>query len=133
MIAYYPQIKMLHVACVIASLSLFAFRGTFSVLLEKPWGDHGVLRYASYAVDTGLLTFALMLATMLHLGPIAQPWFGTKLVLLVLYVMLGALALRRARTRAMRFACFFAALLVAAWMYGVARAHHPAGWWVLLG
>lgn len=128
MIAFYPQIKLLHIVFVVLSLSLFAFRGTLSVLLDKPWGDHVLLRYSSYTIDTLLLTFALMLVTMLQIGPFAQPWLGVKLIWLVLYILFGALALRRARTRRRRVVFFGLALLCAGWMYGVARAHHPAGW-----
>lgn len=128
MIAYYPQIKLLHVACVLASVALFTFRGTVSVVLNKPWGDHALLRYASYTIDTLLLTFALMLLTMLQIGPFAQPWLGVKLAWLVLYIVFGALALRRAKSRSARLLFLVLALLTFAWMYGVARAHHPAGW-----
>lgn len=131
MIAFYPQIKLLHIVFVVLSLSLFAFRGTLSVVLDKPWGDHVLLRYGSYTIDTLLLTFALMLLTMLQIGPFAQPWLGVKLVWLVLYILFGALALRRARSRRLRVLFFALALLSAGWMYGVARAHHPAGWLAL--
>ena len=47
--------------------------------------------------------------------------------LLVLYVVLGMFALRRARTRRARAACYAAALAVFLFVYSIARAHHPLG------
>ncbi|GIX34283.1 MAG: SirB family protein [Lysobacteraceae bacterium] len=128
MLAYYPQIKSLHVLFAVLSVSLFVFRGTVAVLLRRPWGDHPLLRGTSYLIDTLLLTFALMLLTMLHLNPFAQAWLAVKLGLLVVYIVLGALALRRAHRQPVRVVCFVAAILVAVWIFGVARAHHPLAW-----
>jgi uncharacterized membrane protein SirB2 len=39
-------------------------------------------------------------------------------------------ALRRGRSRTIRATCYVAALLVFATIVGIARAHHPLGWFV---
>ena len=57
----------------------------------------------------------------------ANGWLAVKLVLLVAYVVLGSLALKRARTPRARAACFCAALLRIRLHVGVARTHHPLG------
>jgi uncharacterized membrane protein SirB2 len=85
------------------------------------------LRYLSYTIDTVLLTAALMLLTALKLNPFVVPWLSVKLALLVVYVVLGSLALKRARTRRSRAAFYVAALATFGFMYFVARAHHPLG------
>jgi uncharacterized membrane protein SirB2 len=126
MIEFYLQIKSVHVAMVIASGLLFALRGA-AVLAGARWAMAAPLRYLSYTIDTTLLTAALMLLTALKLNPFAVPWLSVKLALLVAYVVLGSLALKRARSRRARAGFFLAALATYAFMYFVARAHHPLG------
>lgn len=126
MISYYLQIKAVHVAAVLASGGLFALRGAL-VLGGVRWAMAAPLRWLSYAIDTVLLTAALMLLTALKLNPFVVPWLSVKLALLVLYVGLGSLALKRARTPRVRALSYAAALATFAFMYFVARAHHPLG------
>ena len=127
MIEFYPQIKFAHVLCVILSGSLFALRGLM-MLSGSRFTNHAALRYLSYAIDTTLLTAALMLVTILHQYPFVQAWLTVKVLLLVVYIVLGVFALRRGRTRQVRAICYFAALLVYASIIGVALAHDPRGW-----
>jgi len=125
-IEFYPQIKFVHVAAVILSGSLFALRGSL-MLARSRLTNHAALRFLSYAIDTILLTAALMLVTILHQYPLVQAWLTVKVTLLVVYIVLGTLALKRGRTRAMQVACYFAALFVFAFIVSVARAHSPWG------
>ncbi|HMN34545.1 MAG TPA: SirB2 family protein [Chiayiivirga sp.] len=126
MIEYYPQIKAAHVGFVLASGGLFALRGVL-VQLGQRWAMSAPVRYLSYTVDTALLTSALMLLAVLHLNPFTTPWLAVKLAMLLVYVVLGTLALRRARGRRAKFAFYLAALAAFGFMYSVARAHHPLG------
>jgi len=126
MIEFYLQIKSVHLAMVIASGLLFALRGA-AVLAGARWAMAAPLRYLSYTIDTALLTAALMLLTALKLNPFAVPWLSVKLALLVVYVVLGSLALKRARSRRARAGFYVAALVTFGFMYFVARAHHPLG------
>jgi uncharacterized membrane protein SirB2 len=128
MIEFYPQIKWVHIACIIASGTLFALRG-----LLMQMGRHDIahwlpLRWLSYAIDTTLLTAAMMLLTILPHGMFANGWLTTKLILVVTYVALGILAMRRVIRPSPRRACYVAALLVYLSIVGIARAHHPLGW-----
>ena len=126
MIEFYPQIKAVHIAAVIASGLLFLLRGG-AVQLGASWAMAAPLRYLSYTIDTVLLTAALMLATILHQFPFVQAWLTAKVLLLVVYIVLGSFALKRGRTRAVRTSCWLAALLVYLFIVGIARAHHPLG------
>ena len=126
MIEFYFQIKMVHIAAVLASVGLFAVRGAL-VLGGVKWAMAAPLRYLSYTIDTTLLTAALMLLTALKLNPFVVPWLSVKLALLVVYVVLGSLALKRARSRRAMALYYVAALATFAFMYFVARAHHPLG------
>jgi uncharacterized membrane protein SirB2 len=126
MIEFYPQIKFVHILCVILSGSLFTLRGLL-MLMRSRYTNHVALRMLSYAIDTTLLTAALMLVTVLHQYPFVQAWLTVKVLLLVLYIVLGVLALRRGRTRNAQITCFLAALLVYAFIISVAMAHNPWG------
>ncbi len=126
LIEFYPQIKAVHIACVLASGSLFAIRGA-AVLSGARWPLALPVRWLSYAIDTTLLTAALMLLTILPWAMFANGWLGTKLVLIVVYVVLATFALRRARTRSARAGFYIAALLTFAFVISIAVAHHPLG------
>lgn len=126
MIEFYPEIRLVHIAAVILSGSLFLVRGLAS-FASAGWAMALPLRLLSHTVDTVLLTAALMLMTLVRQYPFVHGWLTAKVVLLVVYIVLGTYALRRGRTRAVRLACFVAALLVYGFIVSVARAHDPLG------
>ena len=127
MIEFYPQIRAVHIGAVIASGALFALRGA-GVLGGARWPMAAPLRYLSYSIDSVLLTAALMLIAVLPAAVFANQWLTVKLALLVLYIVLASLALKRAHTGRARALCFAAALGVYAAMFGIARTHQPLGW-----
>jgi uncharacterized membrane protein SirB2 len=86
------------------------------------------MRYLSYGIDSVLLIAALMLASMLPSAAFANGWLSVKLVLLVIYVVLGSFALKRARSLKGRWFSIFAALGIYFFMLSVARTHQPLGW-----
>ena len=126
MIEYYLQIRSVHIAAVLTSGALFLLRGAFLHAGAK-WPMAAPLRYLSYTIDIVLLTAALMLATILHQYPFAHGWLTVKVLLLIVYVVLGTFALKRGATRTIRIVCWLAALVVYGFIISVARAHHPAG------
>ena len=126
LIEFYPQIKSVHIACVVASGSLFAIRGA-AVLSGARWPLALPVRWLSYAIDTTLLTAALMLLTILPWAMFGNGWLATKLTLLVVYVVLATFALRHARTRRARAGFYVAALLTFAFVITIALAHNPLG------
>jgi len=131
MIEFYPQIKHVHIMLALMSGALFALRGGFA-LAGARWPNALPVKWLSYSVDTALLTAAMMLLTILPGAVFANGWLATKVVLLVIYVVLGVFALRRARTFRARLLSYLGALLVFFAVYSIARAHQPLGfftWW----
>ncbi len=124
----YPFVRWAHIGLVLTSGSLFAARG-LGVLLGAQWAMTPGMRRLSYSLDTALLAAALLLLYILDLNPFAVAWLGTKIALLLLYIVLGTFALKRARTPRMRLVFYIASLLCFAYMLTVARAHHPLGLW----
>jgi uncharacterized membrane protein SirB2 len=84
-------------------------------------GMSAPIRYSSYAIDTVLLAAAVWLAILLHRTPFVDLWITVKVGLVVTYVVLGSLALKRAPTPRAKRTCFVLALLVFATIYWFAR------------
>ena len=126
MIEFYPDIKWVHVAAVIASGTLFAVRG-LALNLGASWPMARSVRYLSYTIDTVLLTAALMLATILHQYPFVQAWLTVKVLLLIVYIVLGVYVFKYAKTPRSRWGFWIGALLVFLFIVSVARTHHPLG------
>lgn len=126
MIEFYVQIKWVHLVTVLCSGSLFFVRGLM-LLNDMKIAMAAPLRYLSYSIDTVLLTAALMLATMLPSTMFANDWLMEKIILLVVYIVLGSFALKRGRSTKSRALFFIAAMSVYGFIFSVARAHHPLG------
>ena len=127
MIAFYPQIKQFHIFIALLSGTLFAVRGA-SALAGARWPQALAVKWLSYAIDTSLLTAAMMLLTILPWAMFANGWLLAKIAMIVAYVVLGVLAMRPQRTQRHRAIFFAAALAAFAAIYGIARAHHPLAW-----
>ncbi len=95
--------------------------------LRTPW-----LRVLPHIVDTMLLGSALWLVSVLHLPLLQTPWLLAKILGLVLYIVLGSLALRPGRSRSVRIAALVAALATVGWIVSVAVRHDPLGFLGLL-
>jgi len=126
MTEHYLLLRNLHIVLAIVSVTIFALRGSL-MLAGSPRVDAAWLRYPSYSVDTLLLTVALILTSIIHQYPLANGWLTMKVTLLCVYVVLGSIALKRGRTRRIRVMAFVAALATVAFLFSVARAHHPLG------
>ena len=126
MIAFYPQIKQFHIVIALLSGALFALRGGFA-LADARWARALPVRWLSYAIDTSLLTAAMMLLTILPGELYANGWLAVKLVLVAAYIVLGILAFRPQRGRAARWALVLAAGACFVQAYFIARFHHPLG------
>ena len=132
MIEFYPQIKQFHIFIVLLSGSLFAVRGAFA-LAGARWPQALPVKWLSYAIDTALLTAAMMLLTILPAGMFANGWLTVKIAFLVAYVGLGIAAFRPACGNGARTALVVAAVLCFVQVYGIARAHDPWGWLLWFG
>ena len=124
---HYVTLKTLHLTAVSLSLCWFALRW-MGVLAQSAWPMGRLARYTSVAVDVVLLCAGVTLWWVGGWNLLDSPWLATKLALLLVYIVLGSWALKRARHWRGRLGFGLAALGVALWMVGVALAHHPMGW-----
>ena len=120
----YLLLKYVHVGCVIASGGGFVLRG-FWMLLDSPRLNQRWVKIFPHVVDTGLLASAIALATISGQYPLAQSWLSAKVIGLVAYILCGAIALKRGRTKPIRAVFFVVALAVFAYIVSVALHRSP--------
>lgn len=123
----YALVKTTHHLSVALSVLLFAARW-LGVLGQAAWVMQGPTRLLSVAIDTVLLSAGVALWVLGGWHPLHNPWLGAKLLALVVYVLLGSWALRRARSRTGQLVFGLLAVVMATQMVGMALHHHPAGW-----
>jgi uncharacterized membrane protein SirB2 len=126
------SLKLVHMSLAAVSIALFTLRGAW-MLAESPLRDARWTRIAPHIIDTLFLATGIWLAIRIGQYPFVQPWLTAKVFGLVAYIILGSVALKRGRTRAIRACAFVAALAVFAYIVGVARARHPLSWSLWLG
>jgi uncharacterized membrane protein SirB2 len=119
-----PLLKTIHVASVVTSYGLFVLRGFWQLrgtaIVRQTW-----VRIAPHCVDSVLLCSAIALAWQLGYSPANSPWLAAKIVALFIYIGLGMLAFRFAKTPKLRFVAFLAAQLVFLYIVAVAVTHDP--------
>jgi uncharacterized membrane protein SirB2 len=120
----YVLARNLHLACVVLSLGGFAARGAL-MLAGSPLLQARFVRIAPHFVDTLLLASALWLSWMLGQYPFVDGWLTAKVLGLLAYIVLGAVALRRGSSLAVRATAFAGALLAAAYIVAVALTRNP--------
>ena len=126
----YGTIKLVHVVAVALSFAGFFARG-LGMMADSAWLRTRAARTLPHVVDTVLLASALLLAWQLRLSPLGAPWLAAKLIALVVYVVLGTVALKRGRTRGVRIAAWLAGLATFAYIASVALTKDPAGFFAI--
>jgi uncharacterized membrane protein SirB2 len=78
-----------------------------------------------------LLLSAIGLVGVIGFGP-NSAWLSAKIVGLIVYIVLGAFALQRGRTKGARAVFGVLAIIVFAFIASVARTHNPLGFFMHL-
>ena len=107
----YMMAKHLHMTAVGLSILLFVFRFIWSQfdasVLSKMW-----VKILPNIVDTVLLASAIWLCVILSQYPFVNAWLTFKVVGVVLYIVFGLFALKKAKTTMVKWSFFVAALAV---------------------
>jgi uncharacterized membrane protein SirB2 len=118
-VSAYLLVKYVHVGSVVLSLAGFVARGGL-MLAGSPLLQARFVRVAPHVVDTVLLASAIWLSWALQQYPFVHGWLTAKVLGLLAYIVLGAVALRGRRPTA-----FAGALLAAAYVVAVALTKDP--------
>ncbi len=117
-------VLLVHVTSVLLSISGFIFRGILrfsgSDLANRKW-----LKITPHIIDTVLIVSAIILYLRSGLELFSTPWLMAKIIALLLYIALGLIAFRFGKTRTIRLVAFFEAILVFAYIIGVAVTRNP--------
>ena len=123
----YLFFKLTHVTCAVLSYAGFFVRGVWmirgSAMLARRW-----VKIVPHVNDTVLLASAVAMAALSRQYPFVQGWLTAKVLALVLYIVLGMLALRSGRTLTRRIAAWVAAQIVFAYIVWVAVARDALPW-----
>ena len=122
----YLILRHLHITCVALSGLGFALRGLL-MLRQSPALRHPVARIAPHIIDAGLLASALGMLALTTWQLALMPWLATKIVLLLVYIVLGTIALKRGRTLRIRAIAYVAALAVFGHIVATALTRNPLG------
>ncbi|HEY1326317.1 MAG TPA: SirB2 family protein [Casimicrobiaceae bacterium] len=121
----YVTVRGLHVTFVTLSIALFLVRATWMARAPARLAQRWV-RIVPHVVDTALLLSGAWLAWQLGAAGV-RGWLPAKLVGLVIYIVLGAIALRRGRTRGVRIVAAIAAVVTFGYIVSVALTKSPLG------
>lgn len=125
---WFGLLKTLHLGCALLSIAGFALRGYWA-LRSDPRLTSRVARTLPHLVDSLLLGSAIGMLLIWRTSPLDIPWVTAKILALFLYIGLGLMVMRFAKTGLGRLVAYLAALLTAAYIVSVAVTHSPLGPW----
>lgn len=128
----YFTVKTLHQTAVALSIAGFFARG-LGGLAGAAWVRSRAAKSVPHVVDTVLLLSALVLAWMLRLNPLTTPWLAAKIVALLVYIVLGMVALNPQRAPKLRATAWLAALASFGYIVSVALTKSPLGFFGGMG
>ena len=115
----YTFIKIIHMSFAMISVLGCLARGILKIN-ESPLVDKKLVRVLPHVIDTVLLASAITLVIMSGQYPWVAPWVSAKILGLVVYIGLGVVVMRTAKTRQARIAAFALALITAGYVFMVA-------------
>lgn len=120
----YASVRTLHITCAGLSIALFSARGLMQIR-GIDWRRWRWLRIAPHLNDTVLLGAAVALAWLSGQYPLALPWLTAKVLGLLLYIVVGRIALRPDVSATVRLLAFAGALASVGYIVGVAMTRSP--------
>ncbi|NWF36601.1 SirB2 family protein [Mariprofundus sp. KV] len=110
----------IHAGCAVISISLFLWRGVM-MWVGRPLKSRFLRRTLPDSVDSLLLAAGIIMAFLLDISPLDSHWLAAKIGGLLLYIVLGAVALKYGRGRVVKRGCFIAAVATFAYLMLLAR------------
>ena len=122
------MIKLIHMSTALISISLFLIRG-FWVFQESPVIRKKWVKILPHVNDTVLLITAILLAVGLQQYPFIDSWLTAKFIALLVYIVFGMFALKRAKELKNKLIFFILALVTFSYIVGVAL-NRSADWFI---
>lgn len=119
--------KTLHLSFALLTICGFIIRGAW-MLRGSSLMQHPLTRIAPHVVDALFLITGIVLVVQMHLAVLQNSWLLAKFGGLIVYIALGAVALRRGQTLRIRRLALVGALLAFAYIAGAAVSKSPCSW-----
>lgn len=123
--AYHLWFKHLHLTCISLSGCFFILRVIWqqrhSPRLQQRW-----VKILPHVIDTLLLLSGILLAINLQQYPLITAWLTAKLLALLVYIVLGSIALKRGKTAKIRLMAALGAVTVFTYIIAVALSRSPS-------
>lgn len=123
----YLVLKIIHTVAAVTTISGFMLRG-YWMMTESDRLQSRLARVAPHVVDTVFLVSGIAMVWFLSMNPFMQGWLLAKFAGLLVYVLLGTIAIKRGPTKQVRVIAFVGAISVFAYIVGVALSKSPASW-----
>lgn len=120
----YKLLVSLHVISAMISLLLFIGRGIW-VMQHDQQPRPRWMKWLPHVNDSVLFILGIILMLTIQQFPITYNWLTVKLTALVIYILLGMVVMKWAKNRRTRFIAWLSALVVFAYMVGVAITKQP--------
>ncbi|HEY9202089.1 MAG TPA: SirB2 family protein [Gammaproteobacteria bacterium] len=124
-------IKTIHLSAVLLSFAGFILR-TGWMLMDSPMLTRRWVKVLPHIIDTVLLISALWLVYLMSLPLLQTDWLLAKIIALLVYIVLGTMALKRARTKLQRLIFALLAILVFLYIVSVAMSKSVYGFIALI-
>jgi uncharacterized membrane protein SirB2 len=122
---FYELVKYLHVTAITLSILGFIIR-VFLKNNDSPYQTKYWFKKLPHKVDTLLLASALTMVYILGVNPLTTFWIAEKIIGLLIYILLGMIALRWGETKNIRMAAAGMAVMVFSYIVYVAHYKAPA-------
>ena len=122
---FYEFVKIIHVSAIILSISGFVTRVVLK-LNDSPYQNKYWFKKLPHKVDTLLLASALTMVYIMGVNPLTTYWLAEKITGLVIYILLGMVALRWGKTKQIKKIAAVLAVLVFSYIVYVAHYKTPA-------
>lgn len=117
-------LKSIHIICAVLSISGFLLRG-YWMMTESGLLQARLTKILPHVIDTILLGSAIWMTVLIGQYPFVNGWLTAKIIALVLYILLGMVALKRGKTKQIRMMALLAAFAVFFYIVAVAFARNP--------
>lgn len=95
------------------------------MLMESPLLKRKVVRIFPHIIDTCLLASGLTMAFSYYEAFYTQDWLVAKLIALILYIVMGSIALKYGKSKKIRLFSLIASWSIFAYIIIVARTQSP--------
>ncbi|GAA5219188.1 SirB2 family protein [Corallincola platygyrae] len=120
----YLMLKHMHMMFAVISIFLFVLRFVLQQVNSR-FANAKLLKVVPHINDTLLLVSAAMIAIAIQQYPFVHAWLTEKILLLILYIVLGMFALKWGKTATIKRICFACAVATFGAILYMARTKAP--------